>query len=384
VTTARPSSPPADVAPNERRVAVPPPQPRLRQAAATTATYAACVGGALVLCALLVAATGGSWSKVFTSLVDGSFRSPGAWGLTLTTAAPLLVVAVGTIVATRAGLVNIGQEGQLIIGAACTAYAAVRLPGPGGVVLATALLAGAAGGALWAGIAAGMRYWRGVPEVISTLLLVFVAFQLVAYGLTKEWLLLDRADRVNRLNTGEPLPPDVHLPAIRVFGNTISTSVLIAVALAVVVSVFLARTVLGFRLRMLGLNPRTARRAGVSATLVGGGALVASGAFAGGAGGLLLTGGVAGDRLTLRFSGNVGWQGLLVALLARDKPLVAVPMAVVFAALRTGSGFLASTGVERRIADVVQAMLVLALLVPPALLAVRDRRRSIAASRAAS
>jgi simple sugar transport system permease protein len=151
-----------------------------------------------------------------------------------------------------------------------------------------------------------------------------------------------------------------------------------------VVSVFLARTVLGFRLRMLGLNPRTARRAGVSATLVGGGALVASGAFAGGAGGLLLTGGVAGDRLTLRFSGNVGWQGLLVALLARDKPLVAVPMAVVFAALRTGSGFLASTGVERRIADVVQAMLVLALLVPPALLAVRDRRRSIAASRAAS
>lgn len=367
--------------PGDRRVAVPAPRPRLREALVATAVYAACVGVALVLCALLVAATGGSWQNVFSALLDGSMRSPGAWGLTLTTAAPLLVVAVGTIVATKAGLVNIGQEGQLIIGAACAAYVAVRLPGPGGLVLAAALLAGAVGGAVWAGISAVMRYWRSVPEVISTLLLVFVAFQLIAFGLTKEWLLLDRTDRVNKLNTGEPLPLDVRLPTIRVFGNTISTSVLVAVALAVIVSVFLARTVAGFRLRMLGLNARTARRAGVSATLVGGGALVASGAFAGVAGGALLTGGAAGDRVTLGFSGNVGWQGLLVALLARDKPLVAIPMAVVFAALRTGSGFLASTGVERRIADVVQAMLVLALLVPPAVLAVRDRRRSLAAAR---
>jgi ABC-type uncharacterized transport system permease subunit len=86
--------------------------------------------------------------------------------------------------------------------------------------------------------------------------------------------------------------------------------------------------------------------------------------------------------VTTAFSGNYGWQGLLVALLARDRPLVAIPMSVVFAALRTGSGFLAATGVERRIADVVQAMLVLALLVPPAVAAIRDRRRALAAARA--
>ena len=107
-----------------------------------------------------------------------------------------------------------------------------------------------------------------------------------------------------------------------------------------------------------------------------------SGAFAGLAGGALLTGEAAGDRFTTAFSGNFGWQGLLVALLARDRPLVAIPMALVFAALRTGSGFLAATGVERRIADVVQAMLVLALLIPPAIAAIRDRRRAVAAARA--
>ena len=95
---------------------------------------------------------------------------------------------------------------------------------------------------------------------------------------------------------------------------------------------------------MLGLNPRAAQRSGVSAVKVGGTALVVSGAFAGLAGGVLLTGEAAGDRVTTAFSGNYGWQGLLVALLARDRPLVAIPMALVFAALRTGSGFLAATG----------------------------------------
>jgi general nucleoside transport system permease protein len=336
------------------------------------------------LCALLVAATGGSWRSVFSALLDGSIRSPGAWGLTLSTAAPLLIVAVGTIAATKAGLVNIGQEGQLLLGSAFTAYFAVRLGGPGWLALIAALTAGAVGGALWAGIPAVMRYWRSVPEVISTLLLVFVAFQLVAFGLTKRWLLLDRSPMINHINNGEPLPADVRLPRFELFGNRVSLSVVLAVVLAVAVALFLARTAWGFRLRMLGLNPRTARRAGVSAPVVGGAALVASGAFAGLAGGVLLTAGNNGDRLTTGFSGNYGWQGLLVALLARDRPLVAIPMAFVFAALRTGSGFLAATGVERRIADVVQAMLVLALLLPPAILTIRDRRRSLAAARSAA
>ncbi len=358
--------------------------PRLRDGLQATALYVGCVVAALALCAGLVAATGGSWRSVFSAMLDGSVRSPGAWGLTLTTAAPLLVVAIGTILATKAGLVNIGQEGQLLIGAAFCAYAAVRVGGPGPFVLVVALLFGIVGGVLWAGIAGVLRFWRSVPEVISTLLLVFVAFQLVNFGLTKEWLLLDRAVRINKLNTGEPIPADARLPNLRLFGNDVNLSAVVAAVLAVLLSVLLARTVWGFRLRMLGMNPRTAQRTGVSARRYGGAAVAASGGLAGLAGGLMLTSGVAGDRITSGFSGNVGWQGLLVALLARDKPLLSIPMAVVFAALRTGSGFLAATGVERRIAEVVQAMLVLALLLPPALLFVRDQRRARrAAARAA-
>jgi simple sugar transport system permease protein len=135
---------------------------------------------------------------------------------------------------------------------------------------------------------------------------------------------------------------------------------------------------------MLGYNSRTARRAGVSAALVGGTALVVSGAAAGLAGGLWLTSGVAGDRFTTGISSNIGWQGLLVALLARQRVALAIPMAIVFAALRTGSGFLAATGVDRRIADVVQAMLVLALLIAPAIEELRRRRAERTRNRAAA
>ena len=82
------------------------------------------------------------------------------------------------------------------------------------------------------------------------------------------------------------------------------------------------------------------------------------------AGAVLLTGGASGDRLSVGYSGNYGWDGLLVALVARNRLLVAIPTAFVFAALRTGSSFLAATGVDRRMTDVVQALLVLALLIP--------------------
>lgn len=358
-------------------------EPRFRWRAAGEAVvlYAGSIAVALGLATLLVTTTGGSATQVLSALLDGAVRSPGAWGITLSAAAPLLIVAVGTIVATRAGLVNIGQEGQLLVGAGVAAFAAVRLPGPGFLVLVAALALGAVGGAAWAGLAALLRYWRGVPEVISTLLLVFVAFQVVTFAITSEGLLGDRSGRMNRVNTGEQLPADTLLPAPEIFGNTVDLGVVLAVMVAIGIAFLLARTVWGFRLRTLGLNARAAQRAGVRASRVGSLALAASGAMAGLAGATMLTGTSTGDRITLGFSDNVGWEGLLVALVARDRAVAAVPVAIAFAMLRTGSGFLAATGVERRITDVVQALLVLALLAPPAVLFLRERMRAMAATR---
>ena len=129
----------------------------------------------------------------------------------------------------------------------------------------------------------------------------------------------------------------------------------------------MGRTLLGSRIDVLGLNPRAAQRFGVPRRPLTAAVLIASGCFAGVAGAVLLTGGASGDRLSVGYSGNYGWDGLLVALVARNRVLMAIPTAFVFAALRTGSSFLAATGVDRRMTDVVQALLVLALLVPPAI-----------------
>ena len=96
----------------------------------------------------------------------------------------------------------------------------------------------------------------------------------------------------------------------------------------------------------------------------------------------MLAGGDFGNyQLVPGFSVNIGWTGLLVALVARERAIPAIGVAFVFASLRTGSGFLAATGVERRITDVVQALLVLALLIPPAVIYLRSRRRALAASK---
>lgn len=354
---------------------------RLSGGALTVALYAGSIALALVVSGLLVWATGSSPTAVGTALLDGSVRSPGAWGLTLTTTAPLLVVAVGTIAATRAGLVNIGQEGQLLIGACFGAYLGVRMPGPGWLVIAATLVFAGVGGALWAAIAAALRAWRNVPEVLTTLLLTFVAFPLMTYGLRQRWLLGDRdTSRVNHINSGEQMPFDVRMPNVRIFGNTIDSGAIVALAAAVVVAWLVTRTRLGARITVLGLNPRAAQRFGVAQRPLAAAVLVGSGFLAGVGGAMLLVGGASGDRLSIGYSGNFGWDGLLVALLARNRVLLAIPMAIVFAMLRTGSSFLAATGVDRKMTDVVQALLVLALLLPPAITFLSDRRRELAAA----
>ena len=346
--------------------------------------YAVCIAGALGIAALLVAFTGGSWTDVYTKILEGSILNDGRLGLTLAVSAPILLVALGTIVSGRAGLVNIGQEGQLVMGSCFAAFAASRLVGPGPLVLIASMLVGIVGGAIWAGIAGVLRYWRKVPEVLTTLLLTAVAANLMGLALRHESLLLAPASgRANRNQVSEPLPEDTRIPRVSWFGNEFPISVFLAVLLAIALSIVLGRSVVGFRLRMLGRNPGTAMRAGVSERRYGLSAMLVSGGFAGLAGGIMLAGGDFGNyQLVANFGAGIGFAGLLAALVARQRVLVAIFVAFIFGGLRTGSGFLRATGVSGRIADVVQGLLVLSLLLPPAVLYVRERRRALAATTA--
>jgi simple sugar transport system permease protein len=165
------------------------------------------------------------------------------------------------------------------------------------------------------------------------------------------------------------------------FGNEFPISVLLALALAVLVWLVMDRSIIGFRLRMLGSNPKTAHRSGVNERRYGIGAMLASGSFAGLAGGVMLAGGDFGNyQLVANFGVGIGFAGLLAALVARQRVFVAIFVSFIFGCMRTGSGFLRATGVSGRIADVVQGLLVLALLLPPAILYIRARRRALSAT----
>lgn len=344
-------------------------RPRLRTAAATVASVAV----ALALSALLVQVTGGSPSAAVSAMYRGSLDGGASVGQTVDEATPLLLVALGTLISTRAGIFNIGQEGQLLIGATSGAAVGLHAGGLGTLGLVATLAAAAAGGAAWAGVAAVLRYWRSVDVVISTLLLSFIAVQLVTVAVNRSWLLQERpVAGAILLPESDALPPDVHLPRIGQYPSfNAGAGFVLALLLAVVVALGLTRTVWGLRLRMLGLNRVVAHRVGVDERRTGAVALLLSGAFAGLAGGVVLTGTV--FRLQPAISDNLGNEGLLVALVGQAGAVAAVPIAFFFGALRSGGSFLAATGVPRFLVDVVQGLLVLAAVTPAAL---RLRRRA--------
>lgn len=345
--------------------------------------YVLAVAVALGLSALLVQLTGASPLNTFSALYGGSLQDGSSVGQTIDEATPLLLVALGTIICTRAGIFNIGQEGQLLMGAMLGTFVGLHAPEPGWLGLLLTLLAAAAGGGLWAAIAAVLRYWRRVDVVISTLLLSFVAVELASFAVNQPWLLQEARVKGSIVAAeSDQIRESVRLAHVGEYPDlNYSAGVFIAILLTIVVVVAINRTRWGFNLRLLGLNRIVARRAGVRETWTGGWALILSGAFAGLAGGIMLTGSV--FRFQAGFSNNVGNEGLLAALVAQGSGVAAIPVAFFFGALRSGGGFLASTGVPRYLVDVVQSLLVLAAVFP-SVYRLRDRLRRGTATPAAA
>jgi len=348
---------------------------KLKRAALHIGLFALFFALALLASGLLVFAVGGAPTEVLGTLIDGSLIIDGAWGRTLAETAPMLLVATGVILAFRSGYYNIGQEGQVGIGALFATLVALQMPGPGWFVLIMALIASAVGGGIWAGIAAGAYFLRKVDVLISTLLLVFIAPKIILYLTSRESLLLDMSgSNSRRASQSEQIPEGVRMPEFTIFGNTMDFGIIGAVVAALGLGYLLARTVWGLQLRTLGLNERMAQRVGIKPARVGGGAIVGSGAMAGLAGGVILL--ASAFRLQDRISNDTGWDGLLVALVARLNAFAVVPVSFFFGILRRGSSSLRATGVSQTITDIVQALFVIAALLPAAIMIVRDRRRA--------
>ena len=235
---------------------------------------------AFVLTLLVILLAHGNAQVALAALAGGAFGSAYAVADTLTKTTPLLLTGLGIAIAFRARLWNIGGEGQFLVGAlaasALGAYALDGLPAP--LLIPVILLAGAAAGAAWAGLAGWMRVSRGVPEVISTIMLNFVAAQLLSYLLHGPM-----QERSHAQPASEALSASATLPTLWP-GTTLHWGFALALVMAVVVSLYLNRTGAGFALRVVGANPDAARVAGLEVNKTRLATMLWSGAFCGLAG----------------------------------------------------------------------------------------------------
>lgn len=346
--------------------------------------YVASIVVALFLVAMLVIAVGHSPWSVFSALYSGSISSAGTIGQTLDDSIPVMLVALGMLIAVRAGMFNIGQTGQLLMGATAAAFIAIKVHGPGPLVLILALLCSILGGALWAGISALLRIWRNIDVVISTLLLSYVAIQVLAYVVSSQSLLEEPTPpggEAGGLPQSVLLPGNVRLPHPGQYPSFgVSSGILISLGSVILFAVLLSKSRWGMRLRMVGANAIASRRFGVRVAAIAGSALVISGAFAGLAGGVMLTGQV--FRIQAGFDNNFGNDGLLAALVCRDQPWALLPVSILFAMIRTGGNFLLSTGVPSYLGQVLEGLLVLATVFPPVFLERQEWARRLRAARA--
>jgi ABC-type uncharacterized transport system permease subunit len=299
---------------------------------------------AVLLLVLCGAAFGHAPRELFRILIEGSIGSRFALEGTLLKAVPLLLTGLAVVVAFRAGVWNIGAEGQFIVGAL-----AAFLASPLGVIasLMAAMLAGAA----WASLASLMRLWRGAPEVLTTILLNFIAIHLLGWCVNGP--LKERSGQYPQTDVIE-----ASLPA----AGALHAGLPIALVASIVAWFLLYRTAEGLRLRATGFNPFAARWAGVNVPAQIVRAMAISGAFAGLAGGVELAG--VTNRLFERFAAGYGYSGIAVALLAQLHPLATIVAAAFFGALVTGAGELQrSAGISAAVATFGQAVVILVLIV---------------------
>lgn len=317
--------------------------------------------GALVLGAVLLAATGANPLEAYQAIVTGAFGPDGIQD-TLAYAVPVVGMATALAIPLRAGMVNLGGEGQLVLGAISAITVGLHVPGPLGLV--AALLAGTLAGGLYATAAALCETRLGVPLLVTTLLLSYPAMSFAAYLVR-----FPMRDAGSSLPQSEQLPPDVRLPAM----GSVTVGLFLIVAAVAVFAVVDARTPAGFEARVTGWGPRFATYAGIERPGLTLRLLACSGGLAGLVGAVVVLGFpyrfIDGALITPQYT----WIGLLAALLAAANPLGTLVAAVFFAALTSG-GFAMerATQTPRELTAVLQAVLIIFLAAATGML--RKRR----------
>lgn len=311
---------------------------------------------ALVVGGVFLLLTGESPLAVYAEMIDASFGSARDTAETLISATPLILTGVAVAIAFKMEVWNIGGEGQFLIGAVFAAGAAIWLgdSAPAAVVLPIVILAGGLGGAFWASVSAVPRVYLGTNEIITTLMLNFIAINFVnflIFGTESPW----RDPAVSTFPTGRPVPDSARFWE---FFHRLDVGIFIAIALAILAWYLMEKTRWGFAVRVVGDSTDTARYAGIGVSQKILGVFLLSGAYAGFAGALFVSGPVGAlDPRSLIL--GLGFTGIIVAALARLNPIAIIPVAVLMGALNTSGPALQSIGVPTATVTMLQGAILL-------------------------
>lgn len=336
-----------------RRVTVTPraiPPWQLRLAVPVASLLAAALVGGLV-----IVVAGSNAFEAYKTMIDSSFSGLRPLTRTLTLATPLILTGLAAAVAFRMKVWNIGAEGQLYVGAVAASGLALWIPSDTSkpLMLAAILIGGAAAGAFWAGLAAIPKAFFNADEVITTLMLNFVALSFMNYlifGTVSFWRNSD-----STFPQGLLIPENATMPTI---SYRLHYGLVIAVAAAVLLWWVLRRTTYGFEVRTIGDSKEASRYAGMSVNAKLVSVLLISGALAGVAGAIEISGVV--QRLDPRaLAVELGFTGIVVAAVARFNCMTVIPVAILLAGIVTSGSSLQRMGIPAEIVFLLQGLIFL-------------------------
>jgi len=277
--------------------------------------------------------------EAYKALWDGAFGSSNAFAETLVKATPLLLVGIGICISFRGDVINIGGEGQMIIGAILATWVGLTFTGlPGWLVITLSMLAGFLGGGIWGGIPGVLKAYYNVNEILSTVMMNAIAVQLMNFLLRGPMIDPSQAEIASKIPQTARLLEIFRLP--RLAPTRLHLGAFIAVILAVLVYFLLWRTTLGYRIRAVGQNPNASRYAGIKVQRYVVIALLLSGAFSGLAGATQVFGvnyRMITDGSSSGFTGSAGFNGIVAALFGQLHPILTIPASILFGALLVGA-----------------------------------------------
>lgn len=324
---------------------------------------------ALIIGALIIAVTDGPGAipEAYSAMLRGSLLGWRSISETLTSSSPLILAGLSVAIGFQAGLFNIGAEGQMVIGGLTAVIVGFSLTGlPIIIHLPLALAAGILGGAMWGGIPGLLKARTGAHEVISTIMLNFIAFNLLNFLLKVPFIQLEgRFDPISKTVEATARLPRIltWVPVPGASGLRVNLGFVVAIAAAWVVWWILYRSTIGFEFRAVGANPGAAKYGGMS---VGWSLFLVMG-VAGGLGGLAGANeslGVLGN-VSPGFTSNIGFDAIALALLGRSHPGGVVLAGLLFGALRAGGRTMqAQSGVGIDLITIVQALVIVFIAAP--------------------